>query len=108
MIKFEPTVVVVNDYSHTFSNVLIDGCSIISSIFDSDSIIAIASKQKPFLIVIVNSKSSTEITLQLKNNWETKDIPIVATQSSLSVNEITSEIRVNLLLRTNITGFRKY
>lgn len=107
MITFEPTVVVVNDYSHTFSNVSIDGCSIISSVFDCESVIAIASKNKPSLIVVINAKSSNEITLQLKNNWETKDIPIVATQSS-SLNEMTTEIKVNLLLRTNITGFRKY
>jgi PleD family two-component response regulator len=104
MITFEPTVVVVNDYSHTFSDLSIHGCHIISSVFDGDSVIAIASKNKPSLIVLMDSKSSDGVRLQLKNNWETRDIPVIASQSS-SISEMTSEIRINILLRTSVSSF---
>jgi hypothetical protein len=104
MAAFEPTVVIANDYSNTFSNMSIEGCNIVASASDDDSVF-ISSKKKPSLIVVISSKSSGKTVLHLQNNWETKDIPVVVTQSS-SVNEITSEIRVQLLLRTNVMSFR--
>ncbi len=103
---FEPTVVIASDYLNTFSNVSIEGCNIVASAFDDDSVVAISSKKKPSLIVVISSKSSGKTVLHLQNNWETKDIPVFVTQS-LSVNEIASEIRLNLLLRTNVMSFRR-
>lgn len=102
----KPAIVVLNDYTNTFSNALSDDFSVISVSGDGESVVNIASKSKPTIILVANLASTNDINQQLRNSWQTRDIPVLVA-SSTSVKEVVSEIRVTVLLRTSISSFRR-